>query len=329
MKRRRVLRSLLAGILAAAFMHGAPAQQFPSKPIRIIVPFAAGGANDLNARSLQVPLGKALGGTVIVENLPGASTKLALDQVLKSAPDGHTLLLAGHGALMSYFYTGIYDTKIWDQLTILGQTGRMPWLIIEARADAPYKTWAELVDYARKNPGKLSAGGPAPGGMMELSVIETAKNSGIDVTYIPFKGGGPSGQALLGGHIAYRVAQGSEVYPNVRAGRTRALGIGSPYRMPELPDVPTLRQLGIMAFDIPVFGFDLWAPGVLPPATATQITAALEQAVKDPGYMEASRRLVYDPVFTGPAALRDSIRYIEKEIGPRLVAAFPPDPTRK
>jgi tripartite-type tricarboxylate transporter receptor subunit TctC len=315
-------------MLAIAFTHNAAAQQFPSKPIRIIVPFAAGGANDINGRSLQIPFGKALGGTVIVENLPGASTKLAIDQLLKAAPDGHTLLLAGHGALMSYYYTGIYDTKVWEQLTVLGQTGRMPWLIIEARADAPYKTWAELVDYAKKNPGKLSAGGPAPGGMMELSVIETAKNSGIDVVYIPFKGGGPSGQALLGGHIAYRVAQGSEVYPNVRAGRTRALGIGSPDRMPELPDVPTFKQLGIM-FDIPVFGFDLWAPGGLPPAIANQITAALEQAVRDPGYMETSRRLVYEPAFTAPAAIKESIRYIEREIGPRLLAAFPPEPAKK
>ncbi len=327
MEKRKVFRSLLLGLLAWAFAHAAFAQAYPSKPVRIIVPFPAGGANDLNARSLQNPLGKLLGGNVIVENVPGASTKIAMDQFLKAAPDGHTLLLAGHGALMSYYYSGIYDTKFWDQIVILGQTGRMPWVMIEARADAPYKTWAELVDYAKKNPGKLSAGGPAPGGMMNLTVLETAKNSGIDVTYVPFKGGGPSGAALLGGHVAYRVAQGSEVVPNVRAGRTRALGVGAPTRMPEMPEVPTFKELGIM-FDIPVFGFDLWAPGGTPPAIASQITKALEQAVSDPGYMEASRRLVYDPVFTGPAALKVSIRYMETEVGPKMLAAFPPEPKK-
>lgn len=327
MEKRKVLRSLLLGLVSWAFAHAGLAQTYPSKPIRIIVPFAAGGANDLNGRSLQIPLGKALGGNVIVENVPGASTKIAVDQLLKAAPDGHTLLLAGHGALMSYYYSGIYDTKFWEQLVILGQTGRMPWVAIEARADAPYKTWAELVDYAKKNPGTLSAGGPAPGGMMNLTVIETARNSGIDVTYIPFKGGGPSGAALLGGHIAYRVAQASEVYPNVRAGKTRALAVGFPSRMPEMPDVPTFKELGIM-FDVPVFGFDLWAPGGTPPAIANQITRALEQAVKDPGYMEASRRLVYDPVFTGPAALKESIRYMETEVGPKMAAAFPPEPKK-
>ena len=324
MKRRQLLKTLLGGAVAAVFAQGALAQAFPSKPVRIIVPFAAGGANDLNGRSLQVPLGKALGGNVVVENMPGASTKLAMDHFIKAAPDGHTLFLAGHGALMGYYFSGIYDFKFWDQLVLLGQTGRMPWVAIEARSDAPYKNWQELVDYAKKNPGKLSAGGPAPGGMMELTVIETAKSAGIDVTYIPFKGGGPSGQALLGGHIAYRVAQGSEVIPNVRAGKTRALAVGFPNRMPEMPDVPTFKELGIM-FDIPVFGFDLWAPPGTPPAIASQITRALEQAIKDPDYIKASRALVYDPVFTPPAGLRDSIRMMETVVGPKMAAAFPPE----
>jgi len=327
MNRRKVLCSLVAGALAAAFAHGAAAQQYPSKPVRIIVPFAAGGANDLNGRSLQVPLGKALGGTVIVENMPGASTKIAVDHMLKSAPDGHTLLLAGHGALMSYYYSGFFDNKFWENMIVLGQTGRMPWVGIEVRADAPYKTWAELVEYAKKNPGKMSAGGPAPGGMMNLTVLETAKNSGFEVTYIPFKGGGPSGQALLGGHIAYRVAQASEIYPNARAGKTRALAIGFPNRMPEMPDVPTFKELGIM-FDVPVFGFDLWAPGGTPPAITNQITKALQQAVKDPDYIKASKALVYDPVFTSPAALQESIRYMDTVVGPKMAETFPPAPKK-
>ncbi|HVP08266.1 MAG TPA: tripartite tricarboxylate transporter substrate binding protein [Burkholderiales bacterium] len=323
MNRRHLLKTLLGGALAGVFAPGAPAQQYPSKPIRIIVPFAAGGANDLNGRSLQIPLGKALGGNVLVENMPGASTKIALDHVMKAAPDGYTLLLAGHGALMGYYFSGIFDYKFWDQLVLLGETGRMPWVAIEARADAPYKTWPELVEYARKHPGKLSAGGPAPGGMMELTVIETAKSAGIDVTYIPFKGGGPSGQALLGGHIDYRVAQASEVYPNVRAGKTHALGVGYPTRMAEMPEVPTFKELG-MNFEVPVFGFDLWAPPGTPPAIANQITKALEQAVKDPDYIKASKTLVYDPVFTPPSALSESIRYMETVVGPKMAASFPP-----
>ena len=98
--------------------------------------------------------------------------------------------------------------------------------------------------------------------------------------------------------------------------------------MPEMPDVPTLKELGVL-FDIPTFGFDLWGPAGMSPALAQQISAALEQAVKDPLYMETSRKFVYDPVYVSPAALKDSVRYFESEIGPRLVKAFPPEPAKK
>ncbi len=319
----KAIRALVAGGVLSGVAHACVAQNYPSKPIRIIVPFAAAGANDLSARAIQRPLGKVLGGTVVVENLPGASTKIAVNDLMKATPDGYTLMLAGHVALMGYYYSGTYDSKIWDQLTILGQTGQMPWGMLEARADAPFKNWAELVSYAKKNPGKLSVGGPAPGGMMNLIAIETAKSAGIDVTYVPFAGGGPSGTALLGGHIEYRVAQPSEVFPNLRAGKTRGLAVAFPHRVPDMPDVPTFRELGIM-YDIPVFGFDFWGPPNMPPALAKRLSSAIEQAVKDPDFVEASKRLAYLPVFTGPEALKESMQNFEKNIGPKLVAAFPP-----
>jgi len=324
----RICRTFCLAFIGMLFAGGASlcvAQGYPSKPIRVIVPFAASGANDLIARALQRPLGKALGGTVIVENLPGASTMIATRELMKSAPDGHTLMLAGHVALMGYYYSGSYDSKVWEQMTILGQTGQMPWGMLEARADAPYKTWAELVSYAKKNPGKLSAGGPAPGGMMNLIVLETAKSSGFDITYVPFAGGGPSGTALLGGHVDYRVAQPSEVFPNMKAGKTRGLAVAFPQRVPDMPDVPTFKELGIM-YDIPVFGFDYWGPPGMSPALANQITKAIEQAVKDPEYIDIAKKLMYQPKFTGPEPLKESMRNFEKNIGPKLEAAFPKKP---
>ena len=324
----RICRTFCLAFIGMLFAGGASlcvAQGYPSKPIRVIVPFAASGANDLIARALQRPLGKALGGTVIVENLPGASTMIATRELMKSAPDGHTLMLAGHVALMGYYYSGSYDSKVWEQMTILGQTGQMPWGMLEARADAPYKTWAELVSYAKKNPGKLSAGGPAPGGMMNLIVLETAKSSGFDITYVPFAGGGPSGTALLGGHVDYRVAQPSEVFPNMKAGKTRGLAVAFPQRVPDMPDVPTFKELGIM-YDIPVFGFDYWGPPGMSPALANQITKAIEQAVKDPEYIDIAKKLMYQPKFTGPEPLKESMRSFEKDIGPKLEASFPKKP---
>jgi tripartite-type tricarboxylate transporter receptor subunit TctC len=315
---------LLVFSIFMALASQAAAQSYPSKPIRVIVPFAAAGSNDLIGRALQKPLGKALNGNVIVENMPGASTKIGATEVLKAAPDGHTLFFASLASTMAYYYSGVYDnTKVHYDLTILGRSGQMPWGMLEVRSDSPYKTWQELVEYAKKNPGRLSAGGPATGGMMNLIVLETARSSGIDVTYIPFAGGGPSGTALLGGHIQYRVAQPTEVFPNVRAGKTRGIAVGFPTRVPEMPDVPTFRELGI-AFDVPVFGFDLWGPPNLPAGLASQLTRALEQAVKDPEYVEVAKRLTYQPVFVGPGPLKEMMRQFETEIGPKLVAAFPP-----
>jgi tripartite-type tricarboxylate transporter receptor subunit TctC len=303
---------------------GALAQGYPSKPVRLIVPFAAAGSNDLIARALQKPLGKALNGNVLVENMPGASTKIGAFEVMKAAPDGHTLFFASLASTMAYYYSGAFDNvKVHQELVILGRSGQMPWGMLEVRADSPFRTWQDLVEFGKKNPGKLSAGGPASGGMMNLIVLETAKGSGINVVYIPFAGGGPSGTALLGGHIDYRVAQPTEVFPNVRAGKTRGLAVGFPSRVPEMPDVPTFRELGI-EFDVPIFGFDLWGPPRLPAAIASQLTKAMEQAVKDPEYVEVAKRLTYQPVFVGPEPLKEMMRQFEKEIGPKLEAAFPP-----
>jgi tripartite-type tricarboxylate transporter receptor subunit TctC len=324
MNRRKLFHLALAATLSLGLASTASAQPYPAKPIRIIVPFAAGGANDLSARAIHQPLAKILGGTVIVENVPGASTKIATEQLIKAPPDGYTLMLAGHLALMGYFYSAAVEEKYWHKMTILGQTGQFPWGMLEAKADAPFKTWQELVAHAKRNPGKLNVGGPAPGGMMNMIVLETAKSAGINVTYVPYKGGGPSGLALLGGQVDYRVAQPSEVYPNVRAGKTRALAVAGPQRMEEMPDVPTLRELGI-AFDVPPFGFDFWGPPNMPAALAQRITSAIEQAVKDPSFVEASKVLVYKPVFTGPEKLQESMRNFETNLGPRMMEMFPPE----
>jgi len=319
----------ILGLALFALAQIAAAQTFPQpgKHIRVIVPFPAGGANDLSMRAIQQPLSKILGAPIVVENIAGASTKIATEQLIKADPDGHTLMYAGHLALMGYFYSGATEEKYWHKMAILGETGSFPWGMLEAKADAPFKSWQELVEHAKKNPGKFSVGGPAPGGMMNMIALETARSAGINVTYIPFKGGGPSGQALLGGHIEYRVAQPAEVYPNVKAGKTRALAVAGPRRMEEMPDVPTLRELGI-AFDIPEFGFDFFAPGNIAPALADRLSKAIAQAVKDQGFIDASKPLVYKAEFTGPEKLKESVRNFEQNIGPKMMQMFPPEPKK-
>ena len=140
---KKTLLVLAALAFAAAQPAAAQTYPVPGKPIRIIVPFAAGGANDLSARAIQQPLGKELGGTVIVENLPGASTKIATEQLLKAEPDGHTLMLAGHLALMGYYFSGAVEEKYWNKMTILGETGQFSWGMLETRRSGQYGSAAE------------------------------------------------------------------------------------------------------------------------------------------------------------------------------------------
>lgn len=313
---------LLAISLTLSICAGAQAQGYPERPIKMIVPFPAGGAGDLAARAIQKPLGDALGTTVVVVNVPGGSTKIAVAELLRAAPDGYTLMMIGNAAMMSYYYSGAYDTKVWNQMTNLGQTGQMPWGVLETRADSPFKTWADVVAYGKQNPGKLNVAGPAVGGMMNLIALETAKTSGISVNYIPYQGGGPSGLAVLAGQVPYRVAQPADVFPNISAGKTRALALSFHSRIPEMPDVPTFKELGIM-YDIPAFGFDVWGPAQLPPAIANRLMDAIQVAVKDPAFGAVAKRLLYQPLYTPPSEIRVQMKNFEDNIGPKLEAAFP------
>ncbi len=322
MKGVKILLVLVSYLFLAGYAHDGFAQNYPTKPIRVIVPFSAGGSNDLIARTLQKPLGKELKGTIIVENIPAGTTKLGTLEVMKAEPDGHTLLFASHGALMGYFYSGTYDFKVWEKLTIIAQSGDMPYGFLEVRSDSPFKAWADLVSFAKKNPGKLTCGGPGAGGVMNLNVIETAKAAGIDVKYVPFAGAGPSGTALLGGHVDYRVCLPPEAYPNIKAGKTRGLAISYGKRLPEMPDVPTFKELGLMDV-IPPLSYDFWGPPNLPESLLNQISKAVEKAVKDPGYLDFCRRMVYQPVFKDAQTLKEDIKFFEEKVGPKLAATFP------
>jgi len=321
MKGHKILLGLLSFVFSLAYTGEGFAQNFPTKPIKVIVPFSAGGSNDLIGRSLQKPLGRELKGTIVVENIPAGSTKMGTMEVLKSEPDGHTLLFASHGALMGYYYSGTYDFKVWEKLTILGTSGEMPYGFLETRIESPFKTWAELVQYAKKNPGKLTCGGPGAGGVMNLIVLESSQAADIDVKYVPFAGAGPSGIALLGGHVDYRVCLPPEAFINIRGGKTRGLAVSYGKRLPEMPEVPTLKELGIL-LDIPPLSYDFWGPPNLPPGLANTLAKAIEKAVKDPDYLQFCQRIAYQPLFKDAPILKAEMKFFEEKVGPRLAAFY-------
>ena len=310
-------RKIWAGLLSFSFLFfcvpGAFGQNYPVKPVKLIVPFAAGGANDLVGRALQKSLGKELKGTIVVENIPGANTKLGTLELLRSEPDGYTLMLAGHAALMGYYYSGTYDSKVWEKMTIIGQSGEVPAGLVEVKADSPFLSWAQLVNYAKKNPGKLSCGGPGAGGLMNLIVQETAKAAGIEVKYVPFAGAGPSGTALLGGHVDYRICVVTEAISNIRAGKTKGLALSYHKRLPELPDVPTFKELGLMDISY-LLTFDLLGPTRMPANLVSILAGALEKAVKDPDYIQFCQRIAYQPIFKDTRGVKEDMKLFEEQI---------------
>ena len=323
MKASRILGFFLITAFWLASAGFGDAQTYPNKPIRMIVPFAAGGSNDVVGRALAKAMGKDLKVNIVVENITTGNTKLGTLEVVKSDPDGYTLLFAGHKALMGYYYSGTYETKVWEQMALMGQSGEQPYGFLETRVESPFKSWADLVKAAKQNPGKLTCGGPGAGGLMNLIALETAKAAGIEIRYVPFAGAGPSGTAVLGGHVDYRVCLVGEALPNIRAGKTRGLGISYPNRIPELPDVPTFKEMGIAFVDFPLtLSYDLWGPAKLPPAIQTTLAKALEKATKDPDYAQFCQKISYFPVYKDGQALQGDIKLFDEKVGTKLAAFY-------
>lgn len=322
MKINKVLWVLFVGGFLLGFTSNGFAQKYPTKPIRVIVAYTAGGSNTWVAQALATPMGKRLNGTMVIVNMPGGSTKVAAYEVMKSDPDGHTLLLLGHGAMMGYYYSGTYDQKVWEKMTYIAQVGETPFGFFEVRMDSPFKTWADLVSFAKKNPGKLLCGLNNAGGMNHLIGVETAKDAGIDVKFVPFAGAQPNGVALLGGHVNYRICSPIDAFPNMKAGKTRGLGVSYDKRLPGLPDVPTFKELGLKS-EFPPMTYGYWGPPNLPPNIVDQISRAVKESVKDPGYLELCERIQYQPVFKDAQMLKKDVAFFEKKVGPRLEATFP------
>ena len=221
------------------------AADFPQKPIRMIIPWSAGGGNDVLCRAFQPAFEKVLGQKILIDNIPAGTTKVGTMELMKAKPDGYTLLFSTTESWLAYYYSKTYDAKVWEQMVPIGNVTSEPYGFVETRIESPFKTWADLVKAAKENPGKLSCGGPGAGGMMELIMNEITKAAGIQTRYVPFAGAGPSKIALLGGHVDFRVCQPPEAITMIRAGKSRGLAVSTDKRMEAIPDVPTFKELGI------------------------------------------------------------------------------------
>ncbi len=291
---KRIILALAAAVVAAL---GAPdksaAESYPVKQVRIVVPFPAGGTTDVLARDLGHHLSGKLGTTVIVENRPGASGTIGSDHVVKSAPDGSTLLLtATHHVINPSLYKKLpYDTR--QDFTSVALVASVPNALL-VHPSVPAKTARELIDLAKSQPGKLSFGSAGIGGANHLSGELFKYMTGIDMVHVPYKGAAPAMTDLLGGHIPIMFDSLPTVLSHVREGRLRALAVTSSERAPSLPDVPTLDEAGVKGFEATAW-FGLYAPANLKAEARVPLLKAVREILASAEIRESFGKLGADP----------------------------------
>ena len=297
------------------------AADYPQRPIRVIVPWSAGGGNDVLCRAFQPAFEKVLGQKILIDDIPAGTTKVGTLELMKSKPDGYTLIFSTTESWLAYYYSKTYETKVWEQMVPIGNITTEPYGFVEALAESPFKTWADLVKVGKENPGKLSCGGPGAGGMMELIMNEITKASGIQTRYVPFAGAGASKIALLGGHIDFRVCQPPEAITMIRAGKTRGLAVSTDKRMEALPDVPTFKELGIAGtIDLTR---SIWGPPKMPANLVNALTKMIEKATKDPEFIKvAQEQLLYTVDYRLPEKMRAELKNFDQKFGPKLAEMY-------
>jgi tripartite-type tricarboxylate transporter receptor subunit TctC len=292
MKRMFCLVALLAAA-PAAFTQG-------SKPLHIVVPFAAGGAVDVVSRAVGQRMSELMGAPVVVDNRPGANANLGADFVAKAAPDGHTLLMGANGlaANVTLFKSLPFDAR--RDFVPVARVGYAP-LVLVVAPDSPAKSLKELIALAKARPGTLNYGSSGNGTSQHLATELLRAQTGIDVVHVPYKGGAPAVTDLMGGRLAFFITNPIEVVANVKAQRLRALAVAGPKRLPMLPEVPTFAEAGVPGYEAFVW-WGLFAPAKTPKDVVGKLGAETLKALEDAGVRDKLSALgaVVDPL--GPEA---------------------------
>jgi tripartite-type tricarboxylate transporter receptor subunit TctC len=280
----RIARVTVATLALAAAAHAA-AQAWPSKPIRLVVPFPPGGAVDFYARVVQQPLSEALGQAVVIENKAGASGMVGAEAVAKAPPDGYTLLLGNIASLA--INVGIYPKMPYDPLkdfTPIVRTVDVNYVLV-VHPSVPAKSVPELIAYAKANPGKLSYGSAGSGSLPHLGTELFKAQTGTDMVHVPYKGGGPMVTDLLGGSVHLVIADQANLMPHVQSGKLRALAVATPKRSPNAPDLPTIAETGLAGYDATAWQ-GLVGPAGMPPDVVRRLNEAFNKVMAIPAVRE-------------------------------------------
>ena len=313
--------SLLARLaLAALLPFAAYAQEYPTKPVRLIVPFAPGGVMDLTARSIASPLGEALGQAVVVENRPGGGGNIGTDVVAQAAPDGYTLLMAGdNNSIAPALYAKLNHDVLRDFAPISNLvTGAH---IFVAPLSLPANSIRELAALAKARPGALSYASPGNGTAQHLGgEMFKLMAGGLQITHIPYKGGGQAIGDVVGGQVSFGVLGLAPVIPHLKGGKLKALGVTGKRRVAILPDVPTLAESGVPNFET-LQWYGVVAPAATPAPIIAKLHAELLKAARTQAFVDRLTAAGMD-VVTSPQP-EDYQRFIRDDMAkwPAVVKA--------
>ena len=255
------------------------AQAWPSKPIRLVVPYPPGGSTDLLARTIGVKVGEALGQQVVVDNRAGAGGMLGSDIVARSAPDGYTILLgtgASHGLVLLLSKSVPYDPV--RDFTPITAAVEVP-IVLVVHPSIPGATAREIIDWAKKNPGKFSYGSSGTGSPHHLSGELLKQISGAEMVHVPYKGAAPAVQDLMGNQIPAVFTTLSTALPHIRAGKIRAIGFVEAKRQPSVPEIPAIGE-SVPGYVMPASWLGFFAPAGLPDAILKRLNAEIVKAVQ-------------------------------------------------
>jgi tripartite-type tricarboxylate transporter receptor subunit TctC len=296
-------RALAAALLLYAIP--ALAQEWPTKTVKLIVPFPPGGGTDTVARPLAAKLSQMLGQQFVIDNRGGAGGTIGAAIVAKSPPDGYTVLLYSvHGAVAASAFKNLsYDLE--RDLVPVTTVAIFPDVLVAANR-VPAKTLPELLAYTRANPGKINCGSAGNGTSRHLSCEMFNMQAGINATHVPYKGTGPATTALLAGEIDYIFEALGSAAAFIRAGSVRAIMVTSARRSPSFPDIPTAIESGLPGFEVTSW-YGLWMPAGTPQAIVQRLQGVVAKAFEDPELRELWFKLGAEPGGASPEEFRDLV----------------------
>ena len=305
--RRQFARVFLGAFLAAMTSLGASAQDYPSRPIKIVIPYTPGGAVDILTRVIGEKLSQALGQPVVPDNRPGAGASIGADIVAKSPPDGYALLVCTNGALTTNMelyknlpYDGLRD---FAPITMLANHT----VVLVVNSDLPVKSVAELVALAKSKPGALSGGSSGNGSTMHLAHEFLNKTSGISIVHVPYRGSAPAMAAVASGELQMSFMDLNPALPVVRSGKARMLAVIMAGRSVAAPDVPTMAEAGFTGFDFVTWsGF--FAPAGTPPAIIARLNRELRRILDEPDIKQRVLQTGGEPLSSTPDELATRLR---------------------